>query len=158
MLIYVEWKFDLNKNSKVNILRILLDKDPTIKYDVSTTKFLLGSQIVGINQEFNEEQIYFTRVKIGSGKKIISGDVNEVQLFIKETHTQTQKSLDVYIASTKAALTTNLKHLYWINNTFGIDGETFDDKLKELKKYGMTNFTNLSNDQYIFKVSSERIN
>ena len=73
MLIYVEWKFDLDKNNKINILRILLDKDPYIKYNVSTRKFLLGSQKVGIEEEFNQDQIYFTRIKIGSGKKIANG-------------------------------------------------------------------------------------
>ena len=58
MLICVGWKIDLNKDNKVNILRILLDKDPNIKYDISRRKLLLGSLKVGIDEEFDSSKKY----------------------------------------------------------------------------------------------------
>lgn len=158
MLIYVDWKIDLNKNNKVNILRISLNKNPDIKYEISSRKYLLGSQIVGIGEEFNQDQIYFTRVKIGSGNKITNENTIQIQMFVFEKHTQIEKSINIYLAGTKAALTSNLKELYFYSNCFGINNETFNNKLKELKKYGVTDFTNLLGDRYIFSVGIEEIN
>ena len=157
MLIYVEWKIDLNKDNKVNILRILLDKDPNIKYDISTKKLLLGSLKVGIDEEFDSSKIYFTRVKIGSANKIVNGITNEIQMCVLEKHTQIEKSIDVYLSGTKRALTSNLKELYYLNN-FGIDNQLFENKLSKLNIYGTTNFTNLTGDQYIISVGSEQLN
>ena len=158
MLIYVEWKIDLSKNNKVNILRILMEKDPNIKYEISPRKFLLGNINIGIGEEFDQEKIYFSRVKIGSGNKIISGDTNEIQMFVIEIQKDTCKTLNVYIAGTKAALTSNIKDLFMINDKFHLEEEIFYDKLKELKKYGVINFTNLIGEEYVFRVGSVQIN
>jgi hypothetical protein len=166
MLIYVGWKFDLNASNKVNILRIKMEKDPDIKYDISPRKFLLGSQKVNIGDEFDQNQIYFTRVIIGSGNKIANGDVNVLQILGVEKYNRMDKTLDVYMFGTPAARTIFFTDLFWKGDIYGIGGgesyeqlETVRKNLtKELKKHSVVNFENLTGFNFIFRIGTEGIN
>lgn len=64
MLVYVEWKIDLNNQNKVNIIRVREEKDPMLKYTISKHKFVLGS--IELLDGFDQDDVFFTRVNIGN--------------------------------------------------------------------------------------------
>ena len=64
MLVYVEWKIDLNNQNKVNIIRVREEKDPMLKYTISKHKYVLGS--IELLDGFDQDEVFFTRVNIGN--------------------------------------------------------------------------------------------
>lgn len=161
MLLYVEWKIDPNLNNKVNILRILVNKDDSIKYVPSKSKFLLGSQTVLENEEYDSDTIYFTRVKVGSGNKIASGDKNDVEMLVIEKFYDNKKTIEVHMYSTKAARTLDIKQIYHYDispSMYGLDIEMIlNNLLVELKKYNVANINCQNGSNFIIKLSTEII-
>lgn len=164
MLLYVEWKFDLDKNDKINILRILTEKDNAIKYKTSTVTYLLGTQTILLDQEYDTNTIYFTRVKIGSGSSICNKDKNDLDIFIKETIYNNKKTIDVYIFANKIGMTVKIKDSY---NYDILSGDNLLDltqknkilncMVKNLKRSKIENFNSRGND-YIYQISTIYLN
>jgi hypothetical protein len=160
MLLYVEWKIDPNMNNKINILRILVNKDDSIKYVPSKSKFLLGSQTVLQNEEYDFDTIYFTRVKVGSGNKIENGEKNDVEILVIEKFYDNKKTIKVYMYSTKAARTLNMKEIYYYEISplnYGSNDVIKNNLLAELKKYNVTNINCQDGSNFIIKSSTEMI-
>jgi hypothetical protein len=110
MLVYVEWKIDLEKPNKINILRIREEKDPTLKYKIARHKFDLGDVV--IDENFNPNEIYFTRVNIG---KIKHG--NKINVLISEcvNYYDNENTIGVSMFGTLNILTISIKNTYRSN-------------------------------------------
>lgn len=80
----------MEKPNKVNILRIREEKDPTIKYTIARHKFVLGR--VEMDDNFNQDQVFFTRVNIGKNKEKV------VNLEVCESISNTNKNVVIEIS------------------------------------------------------------
>lgn len=109
MLVYIEWKIDLQNPNKVNILRIRKEKDLTIKYTIARHKFGLGS--VELNNNFNQDQVFFTRVNIGAKRE------NKVNLMVFESISNINKNIIIEICmfGTPNTQTTVIKDIHRMN-------------------------------------------
>jgi len=119
MLVYVEWKIDLTKPNKVNIIRIREEKDPTLKYKIARHKFDLGDVILDDN--FNPNEIYFTRVNIGNikqGHKInmlvveCVKPMNPVNIFGPNNFPNFKNTIGICMFGTPNTLTIAIKNTY----------------------------------------------
>jgi len=131
MYVYVEWKIDLENPNKVNILRITEEKDPTLKYVISGSKFILGNVYVD-NNNFNQDQIFFTRVIIGNMKE------NFINLTVLEEIQNNDKKITISIFGNKNIQTSSIKEIHksriFIN--YGINNNENENNIdKELNKF-----------------------
>lgn len=102
----------MDKNDKINILRILTEKDNTIKYELSNIPYLLGTQTVSLDQEYDTNTIYFTRVNVGSGSSKYNKNKNDIEIFIKKIISGDKKKIDVYMFANKIGITLKIKDSY----------------------------------------------
>lgn len=163
MLLYVEWKLNPDGNNNVNILRILVVKDNNIKYTNSSIKYLLGSQTVRLEQDYDTNTIYYTRVKVGSGYKINRGEKNEINILVKEKFDENNKTINIYMFANKAGMTMIIKELYSaeILSTAEINYNEkqyiLDNIVKELKKYNVVNINCNNYLNYIYKITTQQL-
>lgn len=76
------------------------------------------------------------------------------------------KTLDVYVFTSKRGLTLFIKNLFWKVDLCGIGQCDYCEQLetisnnfgKELKKYTISNFTNINDTKYQFIVGLKQIN
>ena len=143
MLVYVEWKINLENPNKVNILRIRQEKDPTIEYTIATYKFLLGK--VKLNDNFNQDQVFFTRVNIGNIKDntvkiLVCDEITKKQ----NTNEEPYEQLLIFMIGSPICMTSQIKAIHRVNlfldeNYLPIVPENDIDKelnkfVKEIKK------------------------
>lgn len=149
MLVYVEWKIDLNNPNKVNILRIREEKDPTIKYTIAKYKYRLEDDIE-LDDNFNQDQVFFTRVNIGNIKD------NTVKILVcneitKKPYTNEEpyEQLTIYMFGSPMTMTSEIKAIHKANlfldennwpifNEYAIDKE-LNKLVKEIKKDNIQN-------------------
>lgn len=118
MIVYIEWKIDLTKPNKVDIISISHEKNPIHKYQISQDKFYLGSIVLDVN--FNQDKIYFTRLNIGTFKP-----ENKIHLFVvksikpiydnQNNVLNNQKIISVHMFGTTNVLTKAIKYTYYLN-------------------------------------------
>lgn len=109
MFVYVEWKFDPNEQNKINILKISEKKDPTIKYEISNNKYVLGCAKLN---DFNYDQVHFTRCKVGTESK-----TNKLELLVTESFNTNDGCFELCakMCSNKSTMTSLIKYMYYIN-------------------------------------------
>ena len=107
MLVYVEWKIDLEKPNKVNILRVREEKDPTIKYIIAKYKYRLDD--IKLDDNFNQDQVFFTRVKIGNIKD------NTVKILVRNEITNEdpyEQLTIIYMFGSPMTMTSEIKAIH----------------------------------------------
>lgn len=161
MLIYVEWKIDLTKQNKVNIIRIREEKDPTLKYKISQDKFTLCDVI--LDENFNQDEIFFTRINIGKikpGNKIqmmvveYIKPVNQVYIHGPNNFLNPKNIISICMFGTPNTLTMAIKNTYKIfmfldeNNLKILPENIFDVELNKLTKELKKNKTDVKIDRF----------
>ena len=149
MLVYVEWKIDLTKQNKINIIRIREEKDPELKYKIARHKFDLGD--VMLDENFNPNEIYFTRVNIGKIKPN-----NPINVLISEytNYHNNKYAVGVSMFGTPNTLTIAIKNTY--KNSMFLDEKNWptmpdyelDKELNILMKELKKNKTDTKIDRY----------
>lgn len=145
MMVYVEWKIDITKPSKINIINININKDPNLKYEISNHTNILGKVSININNLQNYlhmEKIFFTRVKIGNLK------TNNLYLLTYESMNNFDfglKEFKFYLFGTKNMFSTviksihkNVNSLITTNNFMNYNNDlllSYDEINKMLNKY-----------------------
>ncbi len=120
MFVYVEWKIDLAKPNKVNIIRITQEKDPTLKYNMSKSKYVLSNIV--LKKNFNSEQVFFTRVNVGNIKNS-NLNILRYESINKFNDTPTIK---VYLSGCTNVLSVEIKSIH-NENIFNIDFEYYSN-------------------------------
>jgi hypothetical protein len=164
MLLYIEWKFDFNKQNKIHILNISQNKNPSIKYDISKEKYLLcdetryADNFIG----YVDNKIYNTRIKIG---KIQSG---KLLILSHLTQTPLSSSIRIYLYGCKSTMVCEIKTILCcekfldMNNHHIIDDETEENKIlknltKDLIQSGEQTYYNKNNDKFILSLGTNPI-
>lgn len=143
MLVYVEYKIDLESPNKINILRVREEKDPTIKYTISKCKYRLKD--IKLDDNFNQDQVFFTRVNIGNSK------ANTVKILVYDeiTNEEQYEKLIIYmfgssIPMIKEIKATHEENLFLDENYLPIFNVSIIEKelnklVKEIKKDNIQN-------------------
>lgn len=167
MLVYVEWKIDLEKPNNINILRIREEKDPTIKYTIAKYKYRLADDIV-LYDDLYQEQVFFTRIKIGNIKdNTIKILVYEEIKKIPNINVLPQKQLTIYMFGSPITMTSEIKAIHRANlfldeNNWPIISENIVDKelnklVKEIKNNNIQNKISRMDNPYTLYLSEANI-
>lgn len=165
MLVYVEWKIDLNNPNKVNILRVREEKDPTIKYTIANYKYKLDD--IELDDNLNQDQVFFTRVKIGNIRD------NTVKILVYDeitknpnTNEEPYERLTIYmfgspIPMIKEIKATHEENLFLDENYSPIFGYNIDKELnklvKEIKKDNIQNKVSRRGYNYTLYISEVNV-
>lgn len=167
MLVYVEWKIDLNNPNKVNILRVREEKDPTIKYTIAHYKYRLKNNIK-LDDNLNQDIVFFTRIKIGNIKD------NTIKILVcneitKEPNTNDEpyESLTIYMFGSPITMISEIKAIHKANlfldeNNWPIFDEHAIDKelnklVKEIKKDNVQNKVSRKGYNYTLYISEVNV-
>lgn len=167
MLLYVEWKIDLESPNKVNILRVKEEKEPTIKYTIAQYKYTLKYNIK-LDDNLNQDKVFFTRVKIGNIKD------NTVKILVCDeitkkpyTNEEPYEQLTIYMFGSPITMTSEIKaihkaKLFLDENNWPIFDEYAIDKelnklVKEIKKDNIQNKVSRRGYNYTLYVSEVNV-
>lgn len=147
--------------NQINILRIREEKDPTLKYKIARHKFDLGDVV--IDENFNPNEIYFTRVNIGKIKpenKInmlvveCVKPMNAVNIFGPNNFPNFKNLIGICMFGTPNTLTISIKNTYRSNMFLNeknwpiLPENELDKELNNLTKELKKNRTDTKTDRF----------
>ncbi len=103
MFLFIKWKLDLESENKLVILDISKEKQDSDKYVISNNLNLLDK--IKIKYNFDNEQIYWTRINIGNIQN------NTLYLLVIEKYSLDNKiyQIDIFITNSKKSRTQLIK-------------------------------------------------